>query len=124
MKLSIYTHQANNLFHVEISLPTYGLTPVEAEAVAKLGEPVIECGGEFSTEGLDFELDSNERYFPSQFPVKQIFSGQDYENAYDRAILWKNIMKDRIQEAITELRFTTIHSTGQEIVDIDTTPTP
>ena len=122
----------NNVYHVQVgprALDGMGLsafTPVEQEALAKVGEPVVACGGTFTTEGLEFTMDADDRYFPSQFPVKKLFSVDDYDDdAPGMAVLFRDTIKTRMTTAMENIRIDmTSDATGSEIDDIDTTPTP
>lgn len=124
MKLAITSRQIDNVYHVEVALAERdGLSPVEAEAIDTKGEPLVDCGGLIEGEGdLEFTLDSDDRYFPSQFPVKQKFSEDDYENAYERSVAWSNAIKTRIQNGVTSKRALTVRPAGMEIVDLPTFP--
>lgn len=126
MKLAITSRKVSNVFHVEINLADRdGFTPVEIEAVANGGEPLIECGGDIVVEGegaIEFTLPTDERYFPSQFPVKQKFSADDFEDAYERSAAWKSVVKQRIQLGIATKRAATVYPSGTDIEDINTMP--
>jgi hypothetical protein len=100
--------------------------PEEAEAVRRFGEPTIDVGGEFDDgDALTYTLAADDRKFPSQFPVKKIFSLEDYTTTTnDRAVLFRDTIRTRITDAITDLRAQAVGSTGREISNIDTTPTP
>ena len=120
MQLLINTDLDRGIYSVDISLAPNGFTPVELEAIQKFGEPLITCGGTFSQEGLTYTLPTNDKYFPSQFPVKQRFSLSDFEDAYTRAILWKDTVKTAISNAVINKRGMTVELVGEEIVNIDT----
>lgn len=103
MQIEVYIRPLNNLFEVQIGLagtPEEGLTPVEREAFRNFGEPLIECGGDFDDgDGLTFSLPSDARRFPSQFPVKQLFSLSDEADANDRAVLYRTTIETRLVTA-------------------------
>lgn len=124
MKLSITSRQIANVYHAEVSLAERdGLTPVEIEAISNKGEPLVSCGGVIEGDNnLEFTLDTDDRYFPSQFPVKQKFSEDDYENAHARSVAWIDAIKSRVQSGVTEKRLLTVYPSGTEIVDIPTSP--
>lgn len=112
----------DGIYSVDISTGNDVFTPVEQDVVSRFGEPLIECGGTFSTEGGPFTLDSLTRYFPSQFPVRQRFSIADHGDAYYRAISWKETVLTRITDAIVALRTNAILQIGVEVHNISTTP--
>jgi len=111
-------------YHVEVDLAEDGLTPVEAEVISQHGEPVITAGGLFDDEiSLSYTLADDDRKFPSQFPVKAIFSLADFpSDANDRAVLFRDEIRDRIDIAITALRALTAGTVGKDIDNEDTTP--
>lgn len=80
---------SGNAYHVQIGpddrLSGSGLTPVEYEAFARFGEPVIDCGGTFTLGEGTFTLPANELRYPSQFPILQLFALDDFADAGDRA---------------------------------------
>jgi len=97
MRLADTIELIDNAYHVQIGLAEErGLTPVEQEAFANFGDAVVDVGGEFSTEGLTFTLPTRDVFFPSGFPVKQIFSLDDFNDANARAVLWRDTIKTRI----------------------------
>lgn len=106
MQIEVYIRPLNNLFEVQIGLagtPEEALTPVEREAFRNFGEPVVDCGGEFDDgDGLVFNLPTDERRFPSQFPVKQLFSLEDNADANDRAVLYRTTIEQRLVTARDE----------------------
>lgn len=124
MELERSIRLVNNAYHAEVNLARDGLTPVEAEAVSNYGEPTIEAGGTFD-DGVDltYDLPADDRRFPSQFPVKAVFSRSDYpDDANARAVLWYNTIRDRIEAAVEALRAIPSGTTGRDISNIDTTP--
>lgn len=124
MEIISYIRLVNNAYEVELDLADGGLTPVEKDCITKFGEPVISVGGEF-TDGVDltFTLADNDRKFPSQFPVKYSFGLADYpSDANDRAVLFRNTIRTRIDDAVTALRALSIGDTGRTIDNVDTTP--
>jgi len=114
----------NNAYHVEVNLADEGLTPVEKEVIAQYGEPVIAAGGTFNDGvSLSYDLNANDRKFPSQFPVKAIFSRADYpSDANARAVLFRDQIRSRIDTAITALRNNSAGTVGKDIDNEDTTP--
>lgn len=110
----------NNVYHAEIDL--YELTLVEQDVINKFGEPTIDCGGSFDDQmGLTFTLDTDERKFPSQFPCKKSWDRADYpSDADDRAALWRDTIKTRIDTAVTALRALTYDNLGTEIAPVPT----
>ena len=120
----------NNTYHVQVGPRilegTSAFTPAEQEALAKAGEPVVEVGGTFTDSPLTFTLSEEDRLFPSQFPVKQLFSLDDDDDAGDMAVLFRDTIKTRIEAAMESARTAAIADTvfGSEISDINTTPAP
>lgn len=98
-----------NAFHIQIGLDTLrpdALSPEEAAAIARFGEPVVECGGAFSV-GSTYTLAANQRRFPSQFPVKQVFGIADEASvaaANAKAVTFRTEIRTRIDAALTALR--------------------
>lgn len=123
MRISSSIILIDGVYNATVDLFSGGFTPVEAEAVYQHGEPSVECGGEFDDgDALTFTLADNARQFPSQFPVKQRFSLEDYEDAAARAELWRSTIKTRLDTAITTLRTISVSNTGEEVANLDTTP--
>ena len=125
MEIITYIRLVNNSYEVELDLAEGGLTPVEKEAIANYGEPVITAGGLFDAGGggLSYTLGDDDRKFPSQFPVKKTFSRADYpSDANDRAVLYRTTLKTRLDTAMTALRSRAAGTTGREIDNIDTAP--
>jgi cation transport regulator ChaB len=91
----------NKTFHVQIGLDLReedALTPLEKDAIKQNGDPIVECGGDFSDP--TFTLPSKELRFPSQFPVVQLFNTDDYEDAEDRANSYAGTVTARIVAAV------------------------
>ena len=122
MNITTTVGLADGIYSVDISTGSDVFTPIEQDAVSRFGEPLIECGGTFTLDALNYTLDSLTRYFPSQFPVRQRFSIADHGDAYDRATLWKTTILTRIVTAITTLRGNTITQLGTEVHNLSTTP--
>lgn len=109
----------DNVYHAEIDL--YELTLVEQDVINKFGEPTVDCGGSFSDGGgLSFTLDTNNRKFPSGFPVKESWDLDDFADSADRAALWRDTVKTRIDTAVTALRAKTYSNLGTEIDPVPT----
>jgi len=122
MNITTTVGLSGGIYSVDISTGADVFTPIEQDAVSRFGEPLIECGGTFTLDALNYTLDSLTRYFPSQFPIRQRFSIADNANAYDRATLWKNTILTRIVSAITTLRGNNITQLGTEVHNLSTTP--
>lgn len=121
MQITNNIRLVDNIYHVEIDL--HELTLSEQEAINKFGEPLIECGGNFDDlGGLTFDLDSDIRKFPSEFPCKYSWDRGDYEDAADRADLWRDTILDRLDTAVTAKRAETSANLGSNTTSIDTTP--
>jgi hypothetical protein len=110
-------------YRVQVGLaasPT-ALTPVEREAVAQFGEPVIELGGAFTQAdpSLTFSLPAAQARFPGQFPISQAFSLADYaEDANERAVLFRNTLITRLEAARTALLTQSAGTTGTQVTII------
>lgn len=103
------------------------ITPVEQQKLNQFGEMKIDLGGEFEEDAevapLQFELPTNEVYLPSAFPVKQVFAIADYdddEEAYIRAVTWRDTIVARVSASLTTLLAGEVGATGSEV---DTLPT-
>lgn len=138
MQIESTIRLSNNAYHSEVSL--ISLTPVEEEAINHVGAPTVECGGAFGTTGTTgatgtntyFELDSNSRAFPTQFPVKYSFSLLDYPvgttappNAATRADVWRDAIISRVTTAVQDARSESASGAsglGTTVQVIDTTP--
>jgi hypothetical protein len=101
MEIDVRIDLINNVYHVQVGLTDSAsgkpLTPVEAEAFQRFGEPLVQIGGTFTAGELSFTLPADARRLPSQFPVKQAFSLDDYpDDAGDRATAFRNTMETRL----------------------------
>lgn len=137
MELKTDITLVNNVYHAAVDLGGNGLTSAEAEAINSFGAPYVSCGGEFGTTGTTgatgtntyFTLESNDKQFPTSFPIKQTFSLTDYPEgttappaASKRANTWRNTMVERITAAVTAKRAVSSLYLGQTVQIIDTTP--
>jgi hypothetical protein len=92
---------------VDLERAGEGLNPHEQTRLKQFGLPIVECGGEFelgdeSPEEI-FELPSDSRIFPEQFPVKQCFPISAYgENAAIMAASWAEQVTDRVVSGVAE----------------------
>lgn len=93
------------------------LTGREKDAIAMFGEPTIACGGEFTTEGLTFTLPANSLRFPSQFPLRSRFSGDD---AAASATLFRTTMIQRIQTGMAAQVAQVPGTTGRWVETVST----
>jgi hypothetical protein len=106
MKLSRKVELIGNVYHASVDkAATAGLTTAETEAITRLGEPLIAVGGNFVNGGLatDFDLPASSKRFPSQFPVKQLFSRDDSATANDEAVTFETEIALRVSSAMTAL---------------------
>lgn len=123
MRLETSIKLISGVYHVTVDLASEdGFTPVEQEAITQQGEPTIDVGGSFDDQaGLTYTLDTKQVQFPSQFPQKKTFSKTDYpSDAADRAQLWLDTVKTRIDTGVTAQRTATASNIAEEIVNIDT----
>lgn len=137
MELKTDIKLVNNIYHAVVGLGDNGLTSAETEAINSFGAPYVSCGGEFGTTGTTgstgtntyFTLDSNDKLFPTNFPIKQTFSLADYPEgttappaASKRANTWRNAIVDRVTAAVIAKRAVSSLYIGQTVQTIDTTP--
>jgi hypothetical protein len=102
MQIESTNYLVDGRYEVQIGLAKpldTALTPVEKQAFDTFGEPVVDCGGTFTTEGLTFTLPTDQRWFPSQFPVKQVFALADHSDANARAQLFRSTIQTRLVAA-------------------------
>jgi hypothetical protein len=103
MKLLDQIKLVNNVFEVRIGLADVpdAFTAQETAAITQLGEWTIATGGTITetSPAITFELPVVDKQFPSQFPVAQKFSRADFADANDRAIAYRNIIKERLIDA-------------------------
>lgn len=103
MEIETRIDQIGRVFHVQIGLTKAPvgtpLTPAEAEAFRQKGEPLIACGGTFGTGEDAFSLPAEDRRLPSQFPIKQLFSLDDHDDAATRASTFRSAIEDRMETA-------------------------
>lgn len=108
----------NNQYHTSVVVES--LTAEEQGAISKFGQWLIDLGSDFDDQqGLTFSLPQKIRFFPLQFPVKQLFDRQDYADANDRAGLWLSTVVDRINNARTAAL---AKDPGTEFDDLNTYP--
>ncbi len=129
MKLISNITVVAGIYHVSVGLfgdRETAFTPVEAEALAVGGEPMIEVGGEFTDGELTFTLAERDLQFPTQFPVTIKFSKDDFDDAKERATLWWQEIEERLDTAMTDLRTEVAenNNAGTFVNTIDTTPAP
>lgn len=124
MQIATTKALSNGRYSVVIALRDDGLSLAEQEAISQFGEPVIDCGGSFDDQaGLTYTLATNEKLFPSQFPVKELFSTEDFpSDASARADLWKSTVIARLTSAVQTLRTNSVGALGYDVQNIDTTP--
>lgn len=137
MELKTIIRLVNNVYHVEVALNDSGLTPVETEAINAFGAPTVSCGGNFGVTGTTgstgtntyFTLADNDKAFPTNFPVKQVFSLVDYPvgttappNAAVRADTWRDTIVTRTTTAVQGKRTEAATYVGTTVTVVDTTP--
>lgn len=119
MELNCDVRLTGGVYHVEIGLGSVApLSPVEQEALQRFGEPVVECGGTFGEGDSSFTLPAVQRRLPSQFPVKQMFSLADFEDANARAVLFRDTMITRLTAVRTALLARDPGYTGHSVIPI------
>jgi hypothetical protein len=115
-----------NVYHVEIDLAEGAgfcpISPIEQQQLNQFGEMLLDLGGAFTDEEdppLEFDLPTNEVYIPSAFPIKQLFSLDDFEDdANARAVIWRDTIMSRINIALTALLAKSSGTTGSEVDNV------
>ena len=83
------------------------ISPVDLEKLAQHGDILVNVGGTLNPEsGDDLDLDDRNLRLPTEFPIKQSFSLDDYDNAASLAAAWWELVSDNILTALTTLRAT------------------
>jgi hypothetical protein len=85
-----------NTYRARIELST--LTVDETNALARFGDLSVDVGGDFESDtdtDVVFTLPTSTRFFPSQFPVQQLFSADDVDAA-EKSDTWIMTVVDRI----------------------------
>jgi len=101
----------------------------ERDVISQFGEPLVECGGDFTSLDpvADFELPARSLRFPSQFPARQTFSIADGAGATEQdkatdannsAIVYNETIKARVEAAIDALLLLTPGTLRQQVVSL------
>lgn len=96
MKLREQVSIVGNNYHARVELSE--LTVAETNALARFGDFTVDIGGDFESDtdtDVVFTLPTSVRFFPSQFPVQQLFSATDVDAA-EKADTWIETVVDRI----------------------------
>ena len=111
----------SGVYHVQVGIndgpDAKPLTPVELEAIAAMGEPIVECGGTFTQidPAITYTLPGDSRSLPSGFPIKQLFAIADFNNAGARAVLFRNTIETRMTAARDAVTAASQGVTGQTV---------
>jgi hypothetical protein len=95
------------------------LTASETNAISRFGDLVVNLGGDFTSDtdtDVVFSLPSEERFFPSQFPVQKVFDAAD-SDAAEKADTWIETVVDRLLTARDEAIDKDASAIRDEIVD-------
>jgi hypothetical protein len=121
MEIEVFVKPVNNTYEVQVGLSREpgSLTPVEVAAFLNFGEPLVDCGGSFDNDaGCAYTLPTDQRLFPSQFPVKQIFSLVDFGDAAIRANLYYTTLQTRLAAARTTQTNKTTGTVGHFVTSV------
>ena len=76
---------------------------VEEEKLLQFGDPLIETGGSFKgmydNVAVDYSLPTDPRRLTNDFPVCKCFDREDYEDAEERAVVFRLTLEQRIRQA-------------------------
>lgn len=99
------TTLVGNLYRVDLSLEPDGVSGRERDVLDQFGEPVVDCGGTFTSGSLTFTLDALAIRVPTDLALaSRSFSRADYPTeANARAELYRLTVLTRIADAISEL---------------------
>jgi hypothetical protein len=97
MKLRETISLVSGAYHASLAL--ISLTQEEDLARSQYGSWAVDTGGQFDDGVLTFDLPTDIRMFPEQFPRKKIFDTLDYEDAEGRAGLWLSTVRNRLVTA-------------------------
>jgi hypothetical protein len=111
MKIRTSIDLVANAYHVTVEIPA--LSVLEQELIAQFGEPPVATGGSFSGSATrpgdgaptstSFTLAERDCTIPTEFPVKQVFSLDDFADADVRATVFGTTIASRISAARTTL---------------------
>jgi hypothetical protein len=86
-----------------IQLDSAAANPISPEQLTKLqqfGSVQVARGGTVTpASGAAVTLDAADVFLPADFPIRQVFSLDDYTNAASLATAWQTLMLSRIQAA-------------------------
>ena len=129
MTLESSINLINDSYHAQVGLTKAtpeALTPLEKLRIGQFGEPVVACGGAINgvngnAQPVIVTLPANSRRFPSQFPVKTVFSIADYgaEAALSLAVDFRSKIVTAVTAAMTATVAKTPGSIGTDIQTIN-----
>lgn len=107
MKVRTFKNPANNRYYVDIH--TEDFSENDRKKMDMFGEPEVNVGGTYgdpeSTSTSGWVLPDNFKRINSDFkPLRGIFDARDYDDAEERADEWADVVKERVEEAVTTLR--------------------
>lgn len=101
MRLTSSLKLVGNVYHAQIGVADADpFTVRELDVLAKIGEPEVSIGGNFTGAGVDFTLDAREVLFPSGFPVKRQFDLDDDVLSGENADVYLTTLKTRVTAAM------------------------
>ena len=121
MQISQRIDLFNGTYQVAISLATDAdaLSAVEKDKLAQFGEMVIACGGTFPYgDSLTFTRPTDDRRFPSQFPVVARFSLADAADANAQAVAFRDTLLARLAAALETLLGKTPGTIGRQVTTL------
>ena len=101
-----------------VSVNTEDWSEGDKQLMIKYGEPMVDVGGTFSAEYLEFTLPSANVRIMTEVPFKQGFDIRDTADAAARALLWRDTIVARISEAVTTLRLDEDTFTDEDVVTV------
>jgi hypothetical protein len=120
MKMRIFTQLEDGVYNVVIHTEDWSQRDIQL--MEKYGEPEIDVGGTFDGDGSSgsetFELGSKLYGVKTASPFSQGFDSRDYDDAGARALVWETEIRQRITEAVLELRENEDDFTKEEVVTV------
>lgn len=101
----------------KISLYTEEWSELDLKLMEKYGEPEVDLGGSF-TGPPELDLSANLVSLRAESPFTQSFDSDDYVDADERAVVWKEAVVTRIKSAVTALRANTDDFSGETVENV------
>ncbi len=112
----------------EVLVRIDGMSPAESEAIARFGEPTIDAGGSITGSAtrpgdddpteVTLTLPSKVVRVPSEFPIKEVFSFDDTDDADVRAEVWRTTMVTRVTAAKTSVIAQAANFVGETLATV------